>query len=94
MAEGADKSVSGKPGSVRNNIVSADASCTDRPTAEDWAFRSAAAIVFVAAVVLRVWGINFGLPNLYHPDEWRIVARALSFGTGSFHPGCPISSSL
>ncbi len=55
--------------------------------ASQWAFRIAASLVAAGAIGLRLWGIDFGLPNLYHPDEWRIVARALSFGTGNFHPG-------
>ncbi len=53
----------------------------------EWLFRIAALIVFGGAIALRLWGIDFGLPNLYHEDEWRVVLRALSFGRGSFDPG-------
>ncbi|MBK8973382.1 MAG: hypothetical protein IPM37_19225, partial [Hahellaceae bacterium] len=33
---------------------------------------------------LRVWGINFGLPFLYHADEGFEVNRALQLANGSF----------
>ncbi len=35
---------------------------------------------------LRLYGIDFGLPFLYHPDESILIERALSFGTGDFNP--------
>lgn len=34
--------------------------------------------------ILRVWGISFGLPNLYHEDEGFEVNRALQLASGSF----------
>jgi 4-amino-4-deoxy-L-arabinose transferase-like glycosyltransferase len=39
-----------------------------------------APLVFVAvlALALRLWGINFGLPYLYHPDEPAHVLQALA----------------
>lgn len=40
-------------------------------------------IVFIA-IVLRVWGIWFGLPHLFHEDEDFEVIRALRLGTGDF----------
>ena len=34
------------------------------------------------ALILRVWGINFGLPYLYHPDEPRYeISAQLLFKT-------------
>lgn len=45
-------------------------------------------IVAICALgaVLRFWGIGFGLPGLYHPDEQKIVSTALAFGTGDLNP--------
>ena len=43
--------------------------------------------LFVAALVLRLWGINFGLPHLYDTDEWRLVMPALQMlHTGDLNP--------
>ncbi len=33
--------------------------------------------LFIGALGLRLWGIDFGLPHLYHPDEWQLVMPAL-----------------
>lgn len=46
------------------------------------------AILLLALIAfgLRVWGSSWGLPDLYHPDEDKIVSRALSFGKGDFNP--------
>ncbi len=43
---------------------------------------AAYAAIFVAALALRVWGIDFGLPALYHPDEPAYVLQALGVGRG------------
>jgi len=43
--------------------------------------------VTLLAISLRIWGINFGLPYLYHPDEpvgVRIAQRM--FKTGDLNP--------
>jgi 4-amino-4-deoxy-L-arabinose transferase-like glycosyltransferase len=43
--------------------------------------------VFFIAVVLRLWGINFGLPFLYHPDEPNKVQFAQQvLKTGDLNP--------
>jgi len=34
--------------------------------------------------MLRIWGIDFGLPHIYHTDEWFEVKRALKLGAGVF----------
>lgn len=46
------------------------------------------AIVFIIALgaFFRFWGIGFGLPDLYHPDEQKIVSTAMAFGTGDLNP--------
>ena len=47
----------------------------------------AVAAVVLIALGLRAWGIRFGLPNLYHPDEWAVFDRALAMmRTGDFNP--------
>jgi Dolichyl-phosphate-mannose-protein mannosyltransferase len=42
--------------------------------------------VFLAAAGLRLWGINFGLPALYRPDEDVTVGRAMGVLHGSLNP--------
>ena len=37
---------------------------------------------FALAMGLRLWGIDFGLPDLYHPDEPAYVLQALAVGRG------------
>ncbi len=39
-------------------------------------------LLFILALALRVWGITFGLPYLYHPDEPAFVLQALAIGRG------------
>jgi hypothetical protein len=41
-------------------------------------------LVLLLAIALRIWGISFGLPYVYHQDEGIEVNRALQLGTGSF----------
>jgi len=39
------------------------------------------------ALTLRLWGIDFGLPHLYHPDEWALIMPALRIlQTGDLNP--------
>jgi hypothetical protein len=45
------------------------------------------AIVLGGALVVRLWGITFGLPHVYHPDEGFEVYRALRLGMGGFDMG-------
>ena len=42
--------------------------------------------VCVLAFGLRVIGLQYGLPAVYNPDEVAIMARALSFATGTLNP--------
>lgn len=42
--------------------------------------------ILLLAFALRLWGVGFGLPFLYHADEPIIVNHALAFGTGDFNP--------
>jgi 4-amino-4-deoxy-L-arabinose transferase-like glycosyltransferase len=45
-------------------------------------------LALAVAAILRVWGINFGLPNvLAHPDESRVAHTAVGFLSGALHPG-------
>ena len=38
-------------------------------------------------LVLRLIGLQYGLPHVYNPDEAAIMTRALSFGKGTLNPG-------
>jgi 4-amino-4-deoxy-L-arabinose transferase-like glycosyltransferase len=40
--------------------------------------------ILISAIILRIWGIGFGLPNIYSTDEWFEVKRALKLGVGSY----------
>ena len=42
--------------------------------------------ILTAGFLVRVIGINFGLPDLYHADEPLLVNQALVFGSGDFNP--------
>lgn len=50
------------------------------------------AAISLAAIVLRLWGIRFGLPFIYHFDEHFYVATALKLGGGVLHnpPYAPV----
>jgi 4-amino-4-deoxy-L-arabinose transferase-like glycosyltransferase len=44
-------------------------------------------VIFIIAIAVRFWGINFGLPQTEcRPDETAIVSRAVGFFTGDFNP--------
>jgi len=51
-----------------------------------WVFPTLLGVIMVGAFVLRIWGIRMGLPLQMHPDEWRVVARAMAMGTGDLDP--------
>ncbi|MDD5217228.1 MAG: glycosyltransferase family 39 protein [Candidatus Omnitrophica bacterium] len=42
--------------------------------------------ILVLGFTLRMLGIQFGLPHLYHADEPIIVNHALAYGSGDFNP--------
>jgi len=42
--------------------------------------------LFLVAAALRLWGINFGLPALYRPDEDVTVGRAMGIWHGILNP--------
>ena len=42
-------------------------------------------LVIGLAIVLRVWGVWYGLPFCYHKDEYHEVMRALELGAGGFN---------
>ena len=44
------------------------------------------AVLFAGAFALRVFGLQYGLPSVYNPDEVAIMARALSFAKGALNP--------
>jgi len=45
-------------------------------------------LILALGLLVRLWGNNFGLPHLYHPDEGYLVMPALKIlHTGNFNPG-------
>lgn len=42
--------------------------------------------ILCCGAALRVWGIRYGLPDVYNPDESSILLRALSLGSGTLNP--------
>lgn len=46
-----------------------------------------AGAIALLALVLRLVGLQYGLPAVYNPDEVAIMARALTFAKGTLNPG-------
>jgi len=42
--------------------------------------------IVAGALAIRLWGINFGLPAIYRPDEDVVVGRAMGILHGTFDP--------
>jgi len=42
--------------------------------------------ILAVATCVRLWGIDWGLPHPYHPDEGSILFHSLGFGTGDLNP--------
>jgi len=42
--------------------------------------------ILAGAAVIRLWGLDWGLPFPYHPDEGSILFHSLGFGTGDLNP--------
>ena len=61
-----------------------------------WALAGLLGIVLLLAAALRIWGMDYGLPNpVTRPDEERMVGRAHTiFATGNWHTGSPVYPSL
>ncbi len=56
-------------------------------------FKRASSLTFILLLIvallsfwLRVWGIQFGLPFAYHPDEQQYILPAVGFVSGNFKP--------
>lgn len=43
-------------------------------------------VILLAGFSLRLWGISFGLPYLYHADEPIVVNHALAYASGDLNP--------
>ena len=43
-------------------------------------------IIIILGCILRIWGINFGLPLLFHQDEPIVVNHAVAYGSGDLNP--------
>jgi hypothetical protein len=44
------------------------------------------AVILLLGFIIRILGINFGLPDLFHADEAIIVNHAVAYGAGDFNP--------
>ena len=42
--------------------------------------------IILVGIFLRVWGLDFGLPGVFHQDEPIIVNHALSYASGDLNP--------
>ena len=42
--------------------------------------------ILALAFLLRLVGVQFGLPHLYHADEPIVVNHAVAYGAGDFNP--------
>ncbi len=54
-----------------------------RPSVPLWPILSG---LLVVGAVLRVWGLDFGLPGLYRPDEEFVVSRGQAVTEGKLNP--------
>jgi hypothetical protein len=43
-------------------------------------------VVLIVALALRLFGLRYGLPAVYNPDEVAIMSRALAFAKGDINP--------
>ena len=50
--------------------------------------------ILLLALALRAWGLGYGLPNVYNPDEVSILSRALSLAGKGLDPGNFVYPSL
>ena len=48
--------------------------------------RSILILIVLISIVLRIWGLGFGLPYQFHQDEPIVVNHALAYGTGDLNP--------
>ncbi len=68
----------------RQGLAAAPGRVWQRVGVREW---TPVALIFLLALALRLWGINFGLPNLEQVDEWAVADRALHIvQTGNFDP--------
>ena len=42
--------------------------------------------IIILALIVRLWGITFGLPGVDHGDETEVVNHAVRFGSGDLNP--------
>ena len=53
-------------------------------------------LIFITLISfwLRLWGIQFGLPFAYHPDEQQYILPGIGFVSGDFRPWAYYNPSL
>lgn len=74
-----------RSGSVTLDVHAADAGARGGVTMDRQTIVALGCIAS-GALVLRVIGLQYGLPSVYNPDEVAIMARALAFAKGSLNP--------
>ena len=55
-------------------------------TSTPWIVRALLVAILGLAAVLRIRGLDFGLPAVYNPDEIAIMSRTLAFAKGDLNP--------
>ncbi len=50
--------------------------------------------ILAVAAILRLWGVNWGMPYIFHPDERFMISRGVYFFGGDFNPHLFIYPSL
>jgi hypothetical protein len=50
--------------------------------------------IFLLAIILRLWGVGFGLPGLYQPDEGKILYTVFYAASNGFRPDTFTHSTL
>gem|GEM_PF-968700 len=50
--------------------------------------------IFALAAFLRLWGVSWGMPYIFHPDERFMISRGVYFFSGDFNPHLFIYPSL
>lgn len=43
-------------------------------------------LILIFGLIIRLWGISFGLPGIDHGDETEVVNHAVRFGSGDLNP--------
>ena len=81
-----DRSRTDDPHRVAPTRTAADPAAPITSSTIDRRIRVALGLLFALALALRVWGVGFGLPHTYHPDEHQYVDTAVRMVGGDLDP--------